>query len=157
VFPLAVVACASCGGGETTGPPPEPVLAPLTIVSGANITDSVQVTFAAPLVIAVKAIDGTPRAGVSVRFDAVGSPDPGRASERMIAVGSPGGGAFAASDVETTDAQGRASARIQLGTIAGVARVAITTADGMTDTARFNVSAGAAVSMSVSIHDTTIA
>jgi hypothetical protein len=151
-----VVACAACGTTETTGLTPEPLPTPLSIVSGADIQDTVQVTLAAPLVIAVKTIDGKPRAGLSVRFDAVGSPDTSRSGEQMIGVAPPGGGAFAANDVETTDAQGRASARIQFGTISGAARVAITTADGMTDTARFTVNAGAAVAMTVAIHDTTV-
>jgi hypothetical protein len=124
IVPLLVAMCASCGGAEATSPSPEPLPAQLSIASGANVADTVQVTLAASLVIAVKTIDGTPRAGVSVRFDAVGSPDTSRSAEHMISVAPPGSGSFATSDVETTDAQGRASARIQFGTISGAARVA---------------------------------
>lgn len=151
---LTAIAIVACGGGE----PPTPPVArpPFSIVSGAAVTDSIQARLSQPLMVEVRATGGAPRSGVAVSFVAMPPTDTTRRAERAIVVAPRATALFAGQATDTTDAQGRAGVLVQLGTVAGSAAVAIRTSDGLTDTARFTVTAGNVVKVSMAFRDTTL-
>ena len=151
---LTAVAIVACGGGE----PPTPPAArpPISIVSGTAVADSIQARLPQPLMVEVRTTDGAPRAGVAVSFVAMPPTDTSRRAERAIVVAPRATALFAGQATDTTDAQGRAGVLVQLGTVAGNAGVAIQTSDGLTDTARFIVTAGNVVKLTLVFRDTTL-
>jgi hypothetical protein len=151
---LTAVVIVACGGGES---PTTPVVRPpFSIVSGTAVTDSIQARLLQPLMVEVRTTDGAPRAGVAVSFVAMPPTDTSRRAERAIVVAPRVSALFAGQTTDTTDAQGHASVLVQLGTVAGLAAIAIRTPDGLTDTARFTVTAGKVVKVSMAFRDTTL-
>lgn len=151
---LTAVAIVACGSGESPTPPV--ARPPFSIVSGNAVTDSIQARLSQPLMVEVRTTDGAPRAGVAVSFVAMPPTDTSRRAERAIVVAPRVTALFAGQTTDTTDAKGRAGVLVQLGTVAGSAAVAIRTPDGLTDTARFTVTAGNVVQLSMAFRDTTL-
>ena len=107
------------GGGE---PRKEPGF---RVVAGAGVADSVDVRPVQALAVELIGSDGKPRVGVPVRFEpsTVGS---GWEARLSVAVSEVERDAFRDQATDTTDAEGRAYARVQLGTIAGPGAVVVT-------------------------------
>ncbi|CAN5908939.1 hypothetical protein BH11GEM1_BH11GEM1_09160 [soil metagenome] len=131
----------------------------IAIVTGDGVIDTAGAILPSPLVIAANL--GGRAGGVAVRAEAQGSmlrSDSARVNESMTLVSSTPAGAFARTAVATTDASGHATIFVRFGTLAGDARVAVTIPDvGLSDTARFFVTAGAPVRYVTGVRDTIIA
>ena len=151
---LTAAAIVACGGGESPTPPV--ARPPFSIVAGNAVSDSIQARLAQPLMVEVRTTSGAPRTGVAISFVAMPPTDTSRRAERAIVVAPRTTALFAGQATDTTDAQGRAGVLVQLGTVAGSAAVAIRTADGLTDTARFTVTPGNVVKLSMAFRDTTL-
>jgi hypothetical protein len=147
------ITLAACSSGDGTGPPENrPVPPVLRIVAGANVTDTVESRPLQALVVEVRDSTGGPLRGAVVRFDALLE---GRRAVVFVApLTSANYLPFAA---DSTDASGRAHVLLAFGTLAGPARVAIhVPALGLTDTARFTVTPGAAAKIVFSTRDTLL-
>jgi hypothetical protein len=146
---LLVVAC----GGEATKPV-EVVPNQLRVVSGANVSDTIQAVLANPLVIEIK---GATAAGITVKLDAVRSTDSTRSLEDAIRIAGAKGGQTSPSFRGTTDASGRITVWPVLGTIAGEARLVVSIVSlGLTDTARYTVMPGVSTAISMKVRDTVL-
>ncbi|HEX8360872.1 MAG TPA: hypothetical protein VF613_12230 [Longimicrobium sp.] len=136
----AALIASGCDGGPSG---PETVAPGLVVVSGAAGPDTIQTVRAEPLVVQVADSAGRVRAGVVVRFEAV--PDPVSRATWLDVAGAETQ-PYRTSVDATTDARGRAEVRVRFGALAGSHPLAITVPElGYRDTARFAVTAGAAV------------
>lgn len=167
--PLAVAAAAvavlGCGGDGATAP--RKVAPSLRVVAGGGTADTVLTPLDAPLVAEVRDTLGRPVAGAVVRFDVApvaalaGTPRAAEAAAYVCAslTTSCGPDAVSTTLFDTTGADGRASAPVRLGTIAGKAKV-YATADlssaALRDSAIFTVQPGAAAQILLSPRDTVI-
>lgn len=140
--------CAACSDPDE-GPPPDPGI---TIVAGANQSDTVLTTFVQALVVDVFTPRGVAR-GIVVRFDAkLIEDEPG-----VLVAPLAGQSVFTPSTSLSTDSRGRASVRIQLGVIAGPAEVLISVPEfGYSATATYTVRPGLAFTLIVSPQDTIV-
>jgi hypothetical protein len=128
----------------------------LTIVAGTNVTDTVLSILPQALVVEVHdSTGGLVTPGTVVRFEQVVDPaNPYYFSAGVAALTSTSFGTFASA---VTGQDGRAAVLVQLGTRAGMARVAVTVPIlGLTDTARFTVTAGAPAYVRITPNDTTL-
>jgi hypothetical protein len=151
---IAMLALLALGcGGSATDPGRE---SRLTVLSGSSVSDTIEARLAQPLVVEVLE-EGQPRAGIVVRFAALPSSQPARALEKTVLVADANDDAYATELTLSTDADGRARARVALGTVAGGVRVAITVPSlGLSDTARYSVLPGAPASILVTVRDTAV-
>jgi hypothetical protein len=155
VWGLAVIASSACGSGERdTGPTTD--AKPLAVVSGANVSDTVDARLPLALTVEVR-VNGELRSGVIVRLEAVPSADAVRGYESTVLVAPPAGNYYSAFRGDSTDASGRVRALVRLGTIAGEQRLAIYVPEiGAVDTARFTVRPGNAARLLVATSDTAV-
>jgi hypothetical protein len=144
----------SCGGGGEG--PTGPTTPGLHVIAGASISDTVLARPVQALVVEVRPISGSP-AGLVVRFESLPSSDSTRPYERAIAVSNLASNFFVPFISDTTNSSGRASALVQLGTVAGEARVLVTCPElGFSDTAKFTVLPGNPDRVVVRNRDTTV-
>ncbi|MEP6729249.1 MAG: hypothetical protein ABJE10_01360 [bacterium] len=146
---------AGCGGDSGTSPDPA-ITKPITIVSGAGASDTVNSKLAQALIIEVR-VNGVLKKGVVIRFDALPSVAPLRRYEAPVLISSLTSDQYGTFIADSTDASGRARVLVQLGTVAGAAGVAITVPElGVKDTARFTVRPGNAARIVMSVRDTAV-
>jgi Tol biopolymer transport system component len=145
-------AIASCGDptGPSVGPPG------LRIVAGSDVTDSAGALLPQALIVELRNDRGHPLAGAEVRFIAVPygptRPSLTEAWSRQI-----DSDRMSAETVDTTDGGGRARVQVQLGIVAGNARLAVyVPSTGALDTARFTVVPGKPTRVVADVQDTTI-
>lgn len=151
---IALAALVACGGsGEaSTGPKTTGI----HVVAGASITDTVGARPLQALVVEVL-LDGQPRQGLVVRFESMPSADTTRRFEQAIAVAKISQNFFSNFVSDTTNSSGRAGVLVQLGTVAGGARVLVSCPEvGLADTATFTVQPGNAARFSITVKDTVI-
>ena len=146
---IAVFSLSACGGDGPTAPSGTPGL---HVVSGDGVTDSVNAVLPGELVVELRDVDAKPRAGVPVVFSTTTTE-----LVRLMATTS-GTGYFAHSAVATTDARGRASARVQFGERAGQISVSVSVAGdaSLQTSASYTVLPGAAVQLRSTPRDTTV-
>jgi WD40-like Beta Propeller Repeat len=146
-----------------TPPPPPPEVSPsIAVISGADVSDTIGSVPSERLTIEVRGRNGKPASGRVVRFE-VPYPDYGGAWERqgefIVAIcgtgrGDCAAGAQASFAVDTTDAMGRAYARLRFGTFAGRMSVSISVPEfGLRDDAAFTVFAGSPTSVVLPVRD----
>lgn len=153
---VAVLGCAmvlGCGGDSGTAPV---VLRPITVVSGADVSDTVRTRLLQALIVEVR-VNGVLKPGAVVRFDALPTRDPLRGYESAVLVSTLTSNQYTSFVADSTDASGRARVLVQLGTIAGSTGVAITVPEiGLVDTARFTVLPGNAGRIAMKVRDTSV-
>ena len=150
---LALVVAAACAdsagpaGSNDTG---------IRVVSRADVRDTVLTTLAEPLEVEVRDDAGAVVPGVAVEFSALSSvrePDAG-----SVYLGAVGSSVWSLQPVlDTTDARGRASARVLLGDIAGPGGVVVSVPTlSLTDTIPMTILAGRIVAFRVRPVDTAV-
>jgi hypothetical protein len=148
---LLVSSCGR-GAGDSTGPSSSTLRA----VAGASITDTVLAKPLQALVIEVRP-NGQPAPGLIVRFESLPSADTTRRFDEAVTVSKISQNYFSTFASDTTNASGRASVLIQLGTVAGEARLLVTCPElGLADTVRFTVLPGSAARLSLTVRDTAV-
>lgn len=161
----AALSTLACGGGDgdATGPAKKTTVPPsLRVVAGAGATDTVLAPLPQELVVEVRDSSGMPRADAVVRFEggAVPAGSDGGASVFVCPVERPetcGDHLFATPSIDTTGADGRAKARLRLGTVAGAGKVYVTVAAlGLRDSVAFTVLPGRVASIAVLVPDTAV-
>lgn len=147
---IAAFFLSACGGDGPT----EPTGAPgLHVVSGAGVTDSVDAVLPAELVVELRDADAKPRVGVPVVFST-----PSDDWQWPLMVAHSGTEDFAGIAVDTTDATGRASARVRFGRRAATFEVSVGVAGdaSLRTSASYMVAPGAAVQLRATPRDTTV-
>jgi hypothetical protein len=136
---VATVASTACGGdGASTGPKATGI----RVIAGANVDDTIQAQPQQALVVELRE-GGVAMPGLVVRFETLPASDTTRKNELPVLTSPVAQGWFSNSTSDTTDASGRASVLVQLGTVAGEARLLMSApALGISDTARFTVRPG---------------
>jgi roadblock/LC7 domain-containing protein len=129
--------------------------APLSIVAGSGATDTVGTKLTQALVVQIYGSDQRPVSHTVVRFTGLPASTPPFILTALVAPLT--SRFFSDFAVDSTDGDGRASTLVQLGSLAGPAKVLISVPElGLQDTARFTVLPGAAAIISISIRDTTV-
>lgn len=144
-----------CGGdqGGPTEPPPQPV-AGIAVLSGANATDTISTTLTQLLTVEVRGATGAPVAGANVRFT-TGSFVSGYGMVHNLSLvadptAPPNARYFIPVYTRGSDADGRVSVLVQLGTTAGNAPIVVDVpALGYVDTVQMKVTPGAATRISI--------
>src|ERR1700737_2060425 len=150
---LVALLVVACGGDQGTTPTPAK---PLTIVSGANVTDTVLARLPLALTVEVR-VNGELRAGTVVRFEALPPADTLRRYETAVALARLTSNQYSSFLADSTDSSGRVRGLVTFGTVSGEARVAISVpALGLVDTARFTVIPGAGARVRFAVRDTAI-
>jgi hypothetical protein len=140
------------GCGDSTAPKSKPGLA---INAGADVTDTIGVALTQALVVQVRASGGAVVRGAVVRFTAL--PNDSMPEASAIEVAALNSQYFSAFISDSTDAQGRASVLVQLGSVAGKAGIAITVPElGLTDTAWYTVKPGRPARFAPGVSDTVV-
>ncbi len=144
-----------CDGKGPTDPGPR---SGITFERGASLTDTAMGRPAQALVVRVRGEDGKPRSGLIVRFEGVAhSGSNSHFAELEAYVGSVADREMVRLVTETTDAQGRAQILLQMGRVAGPARVVVTVPTlGIQDTARYTITSAAAYRVSLAPKDTVL-
>jgi hypothetical protein len=134
------------GCGDSSSPSENKAIG---IVAGANVTDTISAIQTQGLVVQLRRPDGSPDVGVEVRFEAP-------AQSRMLVSGV-GQASFDTLATATTDAAGRATVRVQMGTRAGAGWVAVLVPlIALRDTARYTIVPGNATRVALSPRDTAV-
>ena len=143
---LLALACAACSDNGPSGD------SGVTVVAGANQSDTVLTTLVQALVVDVIS-DQAAAQGVIVRFDAKLADD----QPTLLVAPLVGQSVFSPSTAIATDSRGRASVRIQLGAIAGPAEVLISVPElGFSTTATYTVEPGLPFALIVAPQDTVV-
>jgi Tol biopolymer transport system component len=155
----ALLGCGGGGDGPTT--PPQGGTPGLNVVSGAGATDTIEAVQKQPLVVRVVGANGKPLAGRVVTFAPTpiavppGTTLPSWISPTTTAVATVEGWSPIGSGV--TDAEGRVGALVRMGAVAGPAAIVVTVPElGLTTTAAYTVTPGAAYTLGVSPRDTAV-
>jgi hypothetical protein len=153
---LLTLASIGCGGGKDTPTGPEDTSTGIRIVAGANIADTVGTRPLQALVVEVRE-GGKSTPGVVVRFETLPATDSTRRYEVPILTSKIAQNFFSNFASDTTNASGRASALVQLGTIAGEARLLVSAPElGLSDTVSFTVRPGLAAKLVMTVRDTVV-
>lgn len=149
-FALCAIGAAACR--DSTAPPPPGGLPGLRIVAGDGAIDTIGAVVSQAVIAELRDNDGRPIAGAIVQFESLENlGDPWLWVRRLDA------DFFKPSVVDTTDANGRAKAQVELGYIAGSALLRITSAAvEAVDTVRFTVSPGQASRVMLTPRDATV-
>ena len=151
---MFVVAAASCGDNGT-----EPPVGPpgLTIVSGAGANDTIDARLVQALVVEVHTPAGRGVPNAVVRFTSLSARRPDGWTTPGVLVGRLTDATLTSLVVDTTDANSRATALVQLGSVAGETGVEVTVPVlGLVDTARYRVRPGATDSVALTPLDTAV-
>lgn len=153
IVTAAVVAVAACH--DSTSPAALGQHAPLSILAGSGVTDTVYARLAQALIVEVRDAAGRPISHVVVRFTAIPGTSPYYYPPALLAsLTSNNFGTFVA---DSTDDRGQAAALVQLGATAGPAKILIEVPElALQDTARYTVLPGAAANIAISVRDTTV-
>jgi hypothetical protein len=140
-----ILLLANCGG-DSTGPAHNKP--GIRAVAGAGITDTVDAHLAQSLVVEVRRADGVLASGVVVNFEPQPVSDPSYFNEPSMGVCNVSvldcSGFFGLPATDTTDANGRASATVLMGRVAGRGVVRLSVPElGFTDSATFTIAPGA--------------
>lgn len=152
-----------CGDSTPTGVRPSPGV---EILSARAITDTVTAQPTENVTVIVRGTDGAPLATTAVRFETVSLNEEFRKGpwavlcpEGTLSCGSVGATSVSGqTSLPTfTDAQGRAAARVRLGTFAGNSWIRIVVPDQqMTDSVSLDIRAGAAARVNFTARDTSV-
>ncbi|HKP29658.1 MAG TPA: hypothetical protein VJU15_09640 [Gemmatimonadales bacterium] len=146
---LTVVALAGIACSEPEDPHGDPGI---TVVAGANQSDTVLTTFTQALVVDIVGPQGIAE-GVIVRFDATltdGQPT-------LLVAPVVGQSVFSPSTAIATDSRGRATVRVQLGSVAGPAEVRVSVPElGYAATVQYIASPGLAYALIIAPQDTIV-
>ena len=124
----------------------------ITVVAGGGLTDTVATTFAQALVVEVTTPEPVAE-GVVVRFESTSAPGTPTVLVAPIVGMSP----FSPVTTIATDSRGRASVRLQFGTVAGPAELHVTVPElGYSATVPYTVEPGTGVSITASPQDTVV-
>ena len=128
----------------------------LRIVAGNGVTDTVSAVLSQALIVELRNDLGRPVSGAEVRF--VGVPyDPIRPTHMEAWSRHIDSHRMSAETIDTTDGDGRARVQVQLGIVAGSARLTVhVPSTGALDTARFTVLPGNVAGVVADAKDTTI-
>jgi hypothetical protein len=139
VFVCLLAACSSITGADAVGS------ARIRVVSGDAATDTIDAPLAQPLIVEVRRADGALATGAEVRFTSLPT---GSGLVAWVWVGPEGGAARQRVVLDTVDGQGRASALLRFGILAGTARIEIALpALGLVDTVRYTILPGKAAAV----------
>ena len=151
---VAAMASATChdpAEPEPTGPPG------ITILAGADVTDSIDARPTQPLLIEVRNPDGRLARNVVVRFSGLPISGGGQNPPLSLGVGPIGQEPIRGEMIDTTDGSGQASAMIGWGAFAGPGAVEVTVPDlGFADTAHYTIQPGHGVSVVSEPEDTVV-
>lgn len=149
---LAVLAVVSaCHGDGSLAPARHGTL---HLLAGNGTTDTVQAMLVQALVVQLLDDRGKPLPGIVIRYQTV---PPSQDQPAFAYVTATSRNSFSSVLSDSTDARGRSSAVVALGTIAGTARVTVSApALDLVDTAVFTVRPGAAAAVHVSPRDTAL-
>ena len=146
---IGMAALVACGGDGPSGPRAASVVP----VAGHAVGDTVQALLAQPLVVEVRGEDGKLKAVAAVQFE----PERGTAGAPYVEIGLAAGSVASAAVSGTTDSRGRASLRVRMGRVAGVARVVVSVPElGVRTAVPYTVAPGAAVRIMVAPADTPV-
>ena len=135
---FAITVLVACGGGRNSEPT-EAAIGELRIVAGAGVSDTVQARPLQALVVEVRE-GGHPRPGLIVYFQTLPTADTTRRFESTILTSNIAANSFGTLTSDTTDASGRASVLVQLGTVAGDAGLRVSSPElGLADTVHVTV------------------
>ena len=138
--------------GACSDPGEDPHDPGIFVVAGGGGTDTVVTTFVQALVVDVVTPQGVAE-GVIVRFDGTLS----NGTPTVLVAPIVGQSVFVPGVAIATDARGRASVRVQLGTVAGPAEVHITVPEfGYSTTVTYTVTPGLPVALTVAPQDTVV-
>ncbi|HET6231107.1 MAG TPA: hypothetical protein VFE05_13620 [Longimicrobiaceae bacterium] len=146
---------AACSGSPSGSEPPKSTPG-VRVAGGDQVTDSIDATPQQALVVQVTEPNGKPAAGTIVQFEAVvaGTGFDQTPSMWMASVGTD---VFEGFTAATTDAEGRASVRVRMGSHAGAGAVTITVPSyGYSAIAQYTVQPGAAWAVTATPGDTTL-
>jgi hypothetical protein len=152
---VTVFALAACGDKDPVKPGQSRLV---RIVAGDGVSDTVAAQLLQALVVEVRDSAGAPLPGATVRFETrpIDSDDP-YYSAYSAYVSKLDRNAFGVLVADTTDARGRASALVKLGTKAGPALVVVQVPElGAVDTATYTVLPGAAARVRAIPKDTAM-
>lgn len=152
---LVTLAVFACGGGDDSTAPPV-VRTGIRIVSGANVTDSVDAILPQRLVVEVRDAAGKlVPVGTAVQFKGV--PNGGGVGSVGAFVYNTLISTFFPVETDSTDQAGRAGTMVQLGPFAAPAIIVISVPSlNVSDTARYTVVAGAAAQVGANPKDTVV-
>ncbi len=148
-FTFCLLGVAACG--DATAPPPAGPPG-LRIVAGEGTADTIGAVVSQAVIVELRDSDGRPIRGAVIQFESIASlGGPWVWVRRLDA------DFFKPSVVDTTDANGRAKAQVELGYIMGPAQLRITAAGvEAADTVRFTVAPGAASRVMLTPRDATV-
>jgi Tol biopolymer transport system component len=145
---------AACDNPTNGTPRDEPGL---RVVAGANVSDTVMTVPTQALAVEVIGENGEPASGVPVRFEAVMTNTP-RGPVPPVYLSGVGDTQFTIIAVDTTDAAGRAHARVAFGTIAGPGSVTVIAPTmGLQTTASYTIKPGSPARVTTAPQDTMLA
>ena len=148
---VAASLVAGCGG-DSTAPTSKPGL---RIDAGADATDTIGAVLTQALVVQVREPSGALARGAVVRFTALSNDSIPYAS--AIDVAPLTSQYFTGFTSDSTDANGRASVLVELGSIAGKTGIAITVPElGLIDTAWYSVRPGGPSQFALGVSDTVV-
>lgn len=134
---------------------PDPTTPGITVLAGLG-SDTVQARPLQALRVRARGERGEPAKGRVIRFESVFSAFP--AATAFVLLSPLTSNQFGSLVAATADDEGTASALLQMGNIAGEARVVVSVPElGLRDTVRFNVLPGAPVRVRFSVRDTAVA
>ena len=140
---MIVAACGSDGTGPGNRPPP------LRIVSGGGLSDTIQTRLTAALVVEVHDSSGGSGAGRIVRFESL--------PPTNVTVANLASNTYSTFLADSADAEGRATALIALGNIAGTAQLRVSVPEfGIVDTVSYTVLPGNPTKLTITPRDTTV-
>lgn len=143
-IPITLLYVAACGSPSE----PDDSTPGIHIQVGAGVTDTIETVPVQALIVRIT----PPRAGVIVRFEQHGGPE-----QPQVLVSPPEGSVFGLTVVDTTDATGKATTRVNLGFRAGTAHLRITVPEhGLVDSATFTILPGHPAVVHLLPRDTTI-
>ena len=153
LFGGAVAVCLMLGcGGDSTAPTKK---SGLEIAAGVNVTDTIGAALTQALIVQVRQPDGAVLSGTVVRFTALQNDSTPYVS--AIAVAPLNSQYFSDFASDSTDAHGRATALVELGSVAGKAGIVITVPElGLTDTAWYTVQPGRPAQFALGVSDTVV-
>jgi TolB protein len=155
---VPAVLAAVMGGCGGDGPTEPKFQSGINFVAGHSLTDTAMARPIQALVVEIRGDDRKPLAGVPVRFEGVGHPGGPQYNPQMEAYLVRVDGTQLLSFIaDTTDAQGRVQALVQLGQVAGPARIVVTVPTlGVQDTARYTVTPASVYRVAVAPKDTLL-
>lgn len=146
----AVSACDNPTDGTPRGEPG------LRVVAGANVADSVLSVPVQALAVEIIGANGEPASGVPVRFEAAMTSTP-QGPVFPVYVSGVGDTEFTIIVTDTTDATGRAHARVAFGTLAGPGSVSVIAPTlGLQTTASYTIKPGSPVRVTTTPQDTML-